>query len=168
MLVGATVLAAPALGAGHRIDDSGVLTIQSTDPAPLCDSPRCTSFVDVKNEDWTDKDTKEEHKGGCTAIWQYGSIEVARRAALLIWRLRVRTAGETYYFAPNDGVELDANDHNDPRQDLDEGGHLGDPQHFKWLDRNLQRKSIHFGFNVYRSRDNALCGTKDPVIFNRG
>lgn len=173
--VAAAVFAAAALGAAdprHLIDDRGVISASGVKGPYVCNSfPFCKfTEVDVRTEDWTDR-TGSLHKDGCTARWDYSGFDVDGMS-MLRWKINPKDAGQ-YYFHPVDGVILDP-DQNDRRFDLDQEGYFTGSDTFKWFDFNRRTRRINFDYRIYRVRGAngaagpELCGSYDPVIFNRG
>jgi hypothetical protein len=115
------------------------------------------------------------HTDGCTVSWKYSGIEVSGGwfGSKLRWKINPLDQ-ESYSFDAWEGVKLEPNDQNDRRWDLDQEGYDFGSDTFKWFDFNRRKREIHFDYRVYRLRGAnggsgpELCGSHDPVIFNRG
>jgi hypothetical protein len=171
----------------HLIDDSGANPPNIVKPLYVCDSFICAyTTIDAKTEDWTDK-TGSLHKDGCTARWAYRGFDVSGRiGSKLRWKINPLD-GESYNFDPVIGVKLDDDDKNERRLDLDQEGRDFGTATFTWYDFNRRtrlgdypgepdplKRGIRFDYRVYRVRGAngaagpELCGSFDPVIYNRG
>jgi hypothetical protein len=149
----------------------------------------CATTVDVKTEDWHDRTpARALHKDGCTVYWKYGGFDVRvskYTGTKLRWKIN-RLDKETYYFDRSIGIKLEDDDKNDRYWDLDQEGHDFGRDTFKWYDFNRRprlekstepdptKRAIRFDFRIFRERGAngkpgpELCGSVDPLIFNRG
>lgn len=177
--------AAAAPDPRHLIDESGEIHPNAVKSLYVCAKFFCEkTTVDAKTEDWPDM-TGTRHKDGCTIRWDYRGFDVTGGSKLR-WKIKPLDA-ESYYFDPSIGVKLDDDDMNDRRWDLDKEGYDFGSDTFTWFDFNRRARTnenstvpdptkhvIRFDYRVYRVRGAngapgpELCGSFDPVIFNRG